>query len=80
MLTAKDRKRFNKNFRIVFEPKLKSVGAMFTRVRFGVGAGQLAKYTSPETAFKALTKAYDSGKQLYTFRHRTHGRIDIYSK
>lgn len=78
-------RKINKNFRIVFQPKRKDLGAMYTQrrfgmVRFGVGAGQLEKYVGPETAFKAATDAYDSGKQLFTVRHRTHGRIDFYSK
>ncbi|HVW97536.1 MAG TPA: hypothetical protein VHA56_16300 [Mucilaginibacter sp.] len=79
-MTPKERKLINKHFRIVYEPKLKSVGAMFARVRFAVGAGQLEKYVGAETAFKAATNAYQSKRQIYTLRHRTFGRIDFYSK
>ena len=79
-MTTKDRKTINREFRIVFQPKLKSLGAVITRVRFGVGAGQLEKYVGPETAFKAATNALASKTDKYTFRHRTHGRIDFYSK
>ncbi|MDB4920778.1 MAG: hypothetical protein JWQ54_2761 [Mucilaginibacter sp.] len=74
------RKLINKNFRIVFQPKLKSVGAFIIRVRFGVGAGQLEKYVGSETAIKASTNALASKADKYTFRHRTFGRIDFYAK
>jgi hypothetical protein len=74
------RKLINKNFRIVLEPKRKSVGAFVIRRRFGVGAGALEKWTSPETALKAFASALVSKTDKYTFRHRTYGRIDFYSK
>jgi hypothetical protein len=77
--------KINKNFRIVFEPKVKNLGAMYTcrrvgLIRFLVKAGQLEKYVGPETAIKAATNAFASKRQLYTLRHRTYGRIDFYSK
>jgi hypothetical protein len=79
-MDRKQRRLINKNFRIVFEPKVRSVGALFIRVRFGIGAGQLEKYVGAETAFKAAKTAFASKGQLYTLRHRTYGRIDFYSK
>lgn len=76
----KQRKLINKNFRIVFEPKMRSVGAMFTRVRFGIGAGELENYVGHETALQAITGAWASKRDKYSFKHRKRGRLDFYTK
>ncbi len=68
----------NKNFRIVFEPKDKSV--FNNNRRFAVGAGKLADYIGEANASGCFAKAYKITTDKIRFKFRKMGIVDFYVK
>ena len=72
------REQFNKEFRIVFQPKDK---ALFDdKHRFAVGAGRLSEYIGKENAETCFSKAKDIKTDKIRFKFRKMGIVDFYLK
>lgn len=73
-----DRVYYNKQFRIVFQPKDK---ALFNdNRRFAVGAGRLAEYIGESNASVCFEKADKCKKDSIRFKFRETGIVDFYVK
>lgn len=68
----------NNEFRVVFQPKDKSIWN--GRRRFGVGAYSLEKYVGSKNANTALLRALKSKEYKCTIKLRKFGLIDFYAK
>ena len=70
------REQFNKEFRIVFQPKDKS--NFDNNRRFAVGAGRLSHYIGEENAETCFNKAKDIKTDKIRFKFRKMGIVDFY--
>jgi len=69
---------YNKNFRIVFQPKY--VNDFNNNRRFAVGAGRLAYYIGESNAAVCFRKADEMTTDKKRFKFRETGTIDFYVK
>lgn len=69
---------YNKNFRIVFQPKDKS--RFNNNRRFAVGAGRLAEYIGESNAAVCFRKADEMITDKKRFKFRENGIVDFYVK
>lgn len=69
---------YNKNFRIVFQPKDKA--RFNNNRRFAVGAGRLAEYIGESNAEVCFQKADRITTDKIRFKFRKMGIVDFYVK
>lgn len=69
-------KKFNKEFKIVFQPKEKE--KFNNKRRFAVGAGRLSIYIGESNAQVVFSKGEKLSDDKLRIKFRKHGIIDIY--
>ena len=69
-------KKFNKEFKIVFQPKEKE--KFNNKRRFAVGAGRLSIYIGESNAQVVFSKCEKLSDDKLRIKFRKHGIIDIY--
>ena len=68
--------KFNREFKIVFQPHNKS--EYQNKRRFGVGAGRLEVYISKSNAEVVFKKGMELTKDKIRIKFRKYGIVDIY--
>ena len=68
--------QFNKQYKIVFQPKEKE--AYNNNRRFAVGAGRLAHYIGEDNAATCFQKAEKMTTDKVRFKFRKQGIVDFY--
>ena len=70
--------KFNKNFKIVFQPKNKE--KFENKRRFAVGAGRLEGYIGKSNSDVVFQKAWKSKTDKIRLKFRENGIVDVYVK